>query len=87
MINNKDITIESEIRRVIEELVRPMVAQHLGDVEFVRFDDGVVYVKLLGTCDGCPLATLTLKSGIEDVLKEHINGITAVEAVNPTEKE
>lgn len=79
-------TIENEIKAVIEERIRPMVANHLGDVEFVRFEDGVVYVRLLGTCDGCPLASLTLKSGIEEVLKEQINGITAVEAVNLKEE-
>lgn len=79
-------TIESEIERVLEAIVRPMVAHHAGDVEFVRFEDGIVFVKLLGTCDGCPLATLTLKAGIEDVLKEHINGITGVEAVNLEEQ-
>lgn len=58
-----------------------MLALHRGNVEFVRFKDGVAYVRLLGTCHGCPLAQLTLKAGIEEMLKAKIAGIDKVEAV------
>ncbi len=72
--------MEQEIEKVLKQ-VRPMLALHRGDVEFVGYKDGVVRVKLLGTCDGCPLASLTLKAGIEDMLKSNIHGIESVEAV------
>ncbi|MBU6414685.1 NifU family protein [Patescibacteria group bacterium] len=72
--------METEIKKVLQQ-VRPLLAMHRGDVEFVDYKDGVVRVKLLGTCHGCPLASLTLKAGIEDMLKSNIHGIERVEAV------
>ena len=61
--------------------VRPALQADGGDVEFVNFDEatGVVTVKLKGTCGSCPLATMTLKNGIERYLKEAIPQITSVE--------
>lgn len=73
--------MESEIKRVLKEQVSPMLAFHRGDAEFVAFDDGVVKLRLLGTCKGCPLSTLTLKEGVEMILRENLNGIERVEAV------
>ena len=58
-----------------------MLAQHLGDIEFVKFENGVVYVKMLGTCVGCPLSQITLKAGVEEILKSRISGVSRVEAV------
>lgn len=58
-----------------------MLARHAGNVEFVKFSDGVVYVRMLGMCQGCPLSQLTLKAGIEDLLKSKIKEVTGVEAV------
>ncbi|MEK7108062.1 MAG: NifU family protein [Patescibacteria group bacterium] len=74
---------EQEILAVLEE-VRPMLRLHAGGVEFVRFDElsGVVHVRLQGTCRGCVLADLTLKAGIEALMKERVEGVTAVEAVS-----
>jgi len=74
--------IEQEIEQVLES-VRPMLALHRGDVDFVSFDpaNGLVQLRLKGTCHGCPLSQLTLKSGIEEVLKGTIHGIERVEAV------
>lgn len=74
--------MESEIKRVLKEQVSPMLAFHRGDAEFVSFTDGVVQLRLKGTCKGCPLAELTLKEGIEMILKENFNGIERVEAVS-----
>jgi len=76
---NKEII--AEIKKTIERDVKPMVGRHLGDVEFVGFENGVVSVRLLGTCKGCALADLTLKEGIEHILKSQINGIERVIAV------
>ena len=73
--------IEKEIEKVLET-IRPMLALHRGNVEFVKFNNGVVYVRLLGTCNGCVLSQLTLKAGIEEMLKDSIHGIQSVEAIN-----
>jgi Fe-S cluster biogenesis protein NfuA len=65
------------------DAVRPMLAMHKGNVEFVDFDEptGVVTVKFLGMCHGCPLSDLTLKSGIEELMKEHVPAVREVVAV------
>ena len=69
-----------EIETALDE-IRPMLARHLGNIEFVKFENGVVYVRFLGTCQGCPLSQLTLKAGVEEVLKSKVQGIDRVEAV------
>lgn len=58
-----------------------MLARHAGNIEFVGYADGVVSVRLLGTCHGCPLSELTLKAGVEELLKEKVPGVERVEAV------
>ena len=58
-----------------------MLAMHAGNVEFVKFENGVAFVRLLGTCHGCPLSQLTLKSGIEEMLKAKVPEVKMVEAV------
>ena len=72
--------MNEQIEKVLEE-VRPMLALHRGDVEFVKFEEGVVYVRMLGMCQGCPLSQLTLKAGIEELLKAKVKGVDRVEAV------
>lgn len=74
------IQIQAQIQATLEE-VRPMLARHLGSVEFVSFENGIVKVRFLGTCHGCPLSTLTLKAGIESVLREKVPEVQRVEAV------
>ena len=61
--------------------VRPMLQRDGGDVELVEVEDGVVKVKLTGACGGCPMATLTLKRGIEARLKEEIPDLKEVVSV------
>ena len=62
--------------------VRPMLQRDGGDVELVDVtDDGVVQVRLKGACGGCPMATVTLKNGIERILKEQVPNVTQVVAV------
>lgn len=63
-----------KIKEVIEQL-RPNIQMDGGDVEFVRFDDGVVYVRFHGACVGCPASIFTLKGGIEEALKEQLSDI------------
>lgn len=71
----------SEIEQVLEQ-VRPLLARHNGDIEFVAFKQksGTVLVRLKGTCCGCPLASLTLKSGVEKILRKRVPGVERVES-------
>ena len=61
--------------------VRPMLLADGGDVQLIDVDDGVVKVKLTGACGGCPMATMTLKGGIERALKEEVPEVREVVAV------
>ena len=70
-----------KIKNVLEKEVKPMLKMHLGSLDFVGFDAGVVSVRFQGTCKGCPLSNLTLKAGIEQILKSKVEGVEKVEAV------
>ncbi|MEK7082324.1 MAG: NifU family protein [Patescibacteria group bacterium] len=74
------IEMQEKIEKTLEE-IRPYIAQHLGDIAFDRFENGTVYVKMLGTCTHCPLSELTLKAGVEELLKERVAGVERVEAI------
>jgi Fe-S cluster biogenesis protein NfuA len=63
------------------EAIRPALQMDGGDIELVGFEDGVVKVQLKGACDSCSISWLTLKGGVERVLKERVPGVTSVEAV------
>ena len=80
--NKKDSKIVEQIKKLIDERVKPAVAQDGGDISFVKFDNGKVLLELRGACSGCPSSTITLKSGIENMLKYYIPEIKSVEAVN-----
>ena len=69
--------IEDEIKKVLSDL-RPYLISDGGDVEFVKFEDGNVYIKMLGSCSNCEYLDYTIKEGIEDVL---INTIPEVKSV------
>lgn len=73
--------MEDKIKEVLEE-IRPYLQRDGGDLEFVGYtEDKVVQVKLMGACDGCPYSQMTIKGGVERILKEHIPEIAGVEAV------
>lgn len=76
-----DDPLVRQIVELIETRVRPAVANDGGDITFVRFDDGIVYLKLQGACSGCPSSSVTLKSGIEGMLKHYVPEVVAVEQV------
>ena len=61
--------------------IRPALQMDGGDVELVKYEDGVVYVKLLGACGGCPMSTMTLKLFIEERLREELPEVTEVVSV------
>lgn len=75
--------IVEEIKELIETRVRPAVAQDGGDIIFHRFEPetGIVHLSMRGACAGCPSSTMTLKQGIENMLKTYVPEVTAVEAV------
>ncbi|HVE77012.1 MAG TPA: NifU family protein [Actinomycetota bacterium] len=75
--------VEEAIRRLIDQKIRPSVQLDGGDVEFVGIEDGVVKVRMFGACDGCPMSPVTLRAGIERILKEEfpqIRDVVAFEA-------
>ncbi len=73
--------LRDQVEHVLN-LIRPAVQSDGGDLELVDVsEDGVVAVRFHGACVGCPSSTMTLQAGIERNLKEHIPGVTAVEAV------
>ncbi|MBS0000795.1 MAG: NifU family protein [Cyclobacteriaceae bacterium] len=82
--NEEEVVEESEIdlkiRMLLEEYVRPAVEQDGGAIEYHSFKDGTVRVLLQGSCSGCPSSMLTLKAGIENLLKSMIPEVKTVEA-------
>ncbi|MEE3346818.1 MAG: NifU family protein [Nitrospinota bacterium] len=72
--------MEEEVEEVLES-VRPMLIQDGGNVELVDIDDGVVKLRLVGSCTSCSSSTMTLKMGIEKALKKAIPMVRCVEAV------
>jgi Fe-S cluster biogenesis protein NfuA len=77
-----DQTIVKKIIDLLEERIKPAVAQDGGDISFVKFKTGIVFLELRGACSGCPSSTITLKSGIENMLKYYIPEVKSVEAIN-----
>jgi len=73
-------TLEQHVRETLEEL-RPALQMDGGDVEFVALRDGVVQVRLLGACGGCPMATMTLVGFVEERLKQRVPDIQQVISV------
>lgn len=84
------IVYEGETAEIVAQLedllatrVRPAVAQDGGDIEFDSFDEqsGVVFLRMRGACSGCPSSALTLKSGVENMIKHYVPEVTRVEQV------
>ena len=76
-----DGEIVSQIKELLDTRVRPAVAQDGGDITFHGFDRGVVYLHMQGACAGCPSSTLTLKMGIENLLRHYIPEVVEVRPV------
>ena len=79
----EEAEIVAQIKELIETRVRPAVANDGGDIIFKGFDggSGTVFLHLQGSCAGCPSSTITLKNGIENMLRHYIPEVSAVEAV------
>ena len=78
-----DPEVVSQIKELIDTRVRPAVAQDGGDIIYKGFDggSGIVFLHLQGSCAGCPSSTMTLKNGIENMLRHYVPEVNAVEAV------
>ncbi len=72
--------VERKIKQLLEDHVRPAVEMDGGAIDFKSFHDGVVTVQMKGSCSGCPSSTMTLKAGIENLLKRMVPEVQAVEA-------
>ena len=70
--------MEGKIEAVLEEQVRPFLAMHGGGVELVKYEEGKVYLKMFGGCQGCASSSATLKDGIENILKGEFTEISEV---------
>ena len=79
--SGEDADIVRQIKELLDTRVRPAVAQDGGDITFHGFDRGVVYLHMQGACAGCPSSTLTLKMGIENLLRHYIPEVTEVRPV------
>jgi Fe-S cluster biogenesis protein NfuA len=88
-VHEGDSELVAMIKELLETRIRPAVAEDGGDIIFKGFDEatGVVTVKLMGSCSGCPSSSITLKSGIENMLKHYVPEVSAVEEAEPDELE
>ncbi len=73
--------IEEQIKNVIHKL-RPYLQRDGGDIEYVNFKDGIVYVRMLGACAGCTMIDDTLKDGVEQILMEEVPGVLEVQNIS-----
>jgi Fe-S cluster biogenesis protein NfuA len=76
-----DSEIERKIKEILDQEIRPAVAMDGGDITFEKFENGIVYLFLQGSCSGCPSSTATLKVGIETRLKKAIPEVVEVVSV------
>lgn len=79
--SGEDSEIVGQIKELLDTRVRPAVAQDGGDITFHGFDRGVVYLHMQGACAGCPSSTITLKMGIENLLRHYIPEVTEVRPI------
>tara|TARA_Y100000590_G_scaffold446626_1_gene580606 strand:- start:2444 stop:2989 length:546 start_codon:yes stop_codon:yes gene_type:complete len=75
------IDIEKQIIKILDSKIRPAVARDGGDIKFEGFKDGIVTVKLQGSCSGCPSSTMTLKQGVQNLLCHYIKDVKEVIAL------
>ena len=73
--------IEQKIIKILDTKIRPAVAKDGGDIKFEEFKDGIVKVKLQGSCSGCPSSTMTLKQGVQNLLCHYIPEVKEVVAI------
>ena len=78
-INSDDETVK-KIVDVLDTKIRTAVARDGGDIKFKSFENGIVKVELQGSCSGCPSSLMTLKQGVQNLLKHYVKEVNSVEA-------
>lgn len=88
-ILDDDDEVVAMIKELIEDRIRPAVQEDGGDIRYEEFDEntGIVSVRLLGSCVGCPSSSITLKQGVENMLMHYIPEVTAVQALEEEEED
>ena len=86
-IKDDDTEAVQLIKEIFQTRVRPFVQEDGGDIKYLDFDEesGVVMIEMRGSCVGCPSSEVTLKNGIENMLKHYVAEVTEVRNVKPTE--
>ena len=80
--NNENLKdIEKKIVKILNDKIRPAVAKDGGDIKFKEFKDGIVKVQLQGSCSGCPSSTMTLKQGVQNLLRHYLPEVKEVKAI------
>ncbi len=79
-IDKNDSETVSKIIEVLDTKIRPAVARDGGDIKFISFEKGIVKVQLQGSCSGCPSSLMTLKQGVQNLLKHYVKEVNSVEA-------
>ena len=77
---SKATTVEEQVNEALE-LIRPAIQMDGGDIQLESVHGGTVTVRLFGTCETCPISPVTLKHGVERILKERVDGVTEVVAI------
>jgi Fe-S cluster biogenesis protein NfuA len=77
----EDDPIVAQIKEILDTRIRPAVAMDGGDIVFNHFADGTVYVRMQGACSGCPSSSVTLKAGIENMLRHYVPEVLEVRAL------
>ena len=79
--HDDDLKVVNMINGILLSKIRPAIMQDGGDVKFIKYESGTAYLSLKGSCAGCPSATVTLKNGIENMLKHNVPEVKKVEQV------
>ena len=78
----KSVNFVKQIKELLDTKVRPAVAMDGGDIVYNKFEEGIVYLQMQGSCSGCPSSTATLKMGIENMLKHYVPEVIEVRPVD-----
>lgn len=76
-----DDPIVVQIKEILDTRIRPAVAMDGGDIVFDHFEEGIVYVRMQGSCSGCPSSSVTLKAGIENMLRHYVPEVLEIRAI------
>ena len=82
--NSDTLSNDETVKKIIDVLdtkIRPAVARDGGDIKFKSFNNGIVKVELQGSCSGCPSSLMTLKQGVQNLLKHYVKEVNSVEAI------